>query len=226
MKHLAITTLFVMVPGILFADQAIYIDQTGENLNATIVQKSGDGNSIGDVTANDKYFYLDGDNMTLSFSMEGDYNKLVGSIDSDYFDFILNQIGDSNIFDITATLSDTSTLEWNIIGSGNEVYLAMGQESSASYSTMTYNVTGDYNMFNIAIDADGTIDTVTMNGDNNTYDITQTGYGNSLDSHSITIDTTGSLNEVTILQETTTAASTIDMVINGSNQVISITQSD
>lgn len=226
MKHLAITTLFVMVPGILFADQAIYIDQTGENLNATIVQKSGDGNSIGDITNNDKYFYLDGDNMTLSFSMEGDYNKLVGSIDSDYFDFILNQIGDSNLFNITATLSDTSTLEWNIIGSGNEVYLAMGQESSAAYSIMTYNVTGDYNMFNIAIDADGTTDTVTMNGDSNTYDITQTGYGNSLDGHSITIDTTGSLNEVTILQETTTAASTIDMVINGSNQVISITQSD
>ena len=226
MKHLAITALFVMVPTITFADQSVYIDQAGENLNATIIQKLGDNNTIGDVTATDKYFYLDGDDMTLTFGMEGDANKLIGSIEGDTFDFTLSQIGDNNFFEIMASLSSSSSLTWNIVGSANEVYLNMGQAVSAEYTTLDYNITGDDNIFNIGIDADGATHTFDMNGDSNEYSITQTGYGNSLEGHLLTIDTTGDFNTVTILQETTTAQSIIDMVINGSNQVISITQSD
>jgi hypothetical protein len=226
MKHLAITALFVMVPTITFADQSVYIDQAGENLNATIIQKLGDNNTIGDVTATDKYFYLDGDDMTLTFGMEGDANKLIGSIEGDTFDFALSQIGDNNFFEIMASLSSSSSLTWNIVGSANEVYLNMGQAVSAEYTTLDYNITGDDNIFNIGIDADGTTHTFDMNGDSNEYSITQTGYGNSLEGHLLTIDATGDFNTVTILQETTTAQSIIDMVINGSNQVISITQSD
>jgi hypothetical protein len=226
MKHLAITALLVMVPTITFADQSVYIDQAGENLNATIIQKLGDNNTIGDVTATDKYFYLDGDDMTLTFGMEGDANKLIGSIEGDTFDFTLSQIGDNNFFEIMASLSSSSSLTWNIVGSANEVYLNMGQAVSAEYTTLDYNITGDDNIFNIDIDADGATHTFDMNGDSNEYSITQTGYGNSLEGHLLTIDTTGDFNTVTILQETTTAQSIIDMVINGSNQVISITQSD
>jgi hypothetical protein len=226
MKHLAITALLVMVPTITFADQSVYIDQAGENLNATIIQKLGDNNTIGDVTATDKYFYLDGDDMTLTFGMEGDANKLIGSIEGDTFDFALSQIGDNNFFEIMASLSSSSSLTWNIVGSANEVYLNMGQAVSAEYTTLDYNITGNDNIFNIGIDADGATHTFDMNGDSNEYTITQTGYGNSLEGHLLTIDTTGDFNTVTILQETTTAQSIIDMVINGSNQVISITQSD
>ena len=226
MKHLAITALLVMVPTITFADQSVYIDQAGENLNATIIQKLGDNNTIGDVTATDKYFYLDGDDMTLTFGMEGDANKLIGSIEGDTFDFALSQIGDNNFFEIMASLSSSSSLTWNIVGSANEVYLNMGQAVSAEYTTLDYNITGNDNIFNIDIDADGATHTFDMTGDSNEYSITQIGYGNSLEGHLLTIDTTGDFNTVTILQETTTAQSIIDMVINGSNQVISITQSD
>jgi hypothetical protein len=226
MKHLAITALLVMVPTITFADQSVYIDQAGENLNATIIQKLGDNNTIGDVTATDKYFYLDGDDMTLTFGMEGDANKLIGSIEGDTFDFALSQIGDNNFFEIMASLSSSSSLTWNIVGSANEVYLNMGQAVSAEYTTLDYNITGNDNIFNIDIDADGATHTFDMTGDSNEYSITQTGYGNSLEGHLLTIDATGDFNTVTILQETTTAQSIIDMVINGSNQVISITQSD
>lgn len=226
MKYLAITAVFVMVPTIAFADQSVYIDQAGENLNATIIQKFGDNNTIGDVTATDKYFYLDGDNMTLTFGIEGDSNKLIGSIEGDSIDFTLSKVGDNNFFDIMASLSSSSSLTWNIVGSANEVYLNMGQSVSAEYTTLDYNVTGDDNIFNIDIDADGATHTFDMTGDSNEYTITQTGYGNSLEGHLLTINTIGDLNTVTILQETTTAQSIVDMVINGSNQVISITQSD
>jgi hypothetical protein len=125
-----------------------------------------------------------------------------------------------------ASLSSSSSLTWNIVGSANEVYLNMGQAVSAEYTTLDYNITGNDNIFNIGIDADGATHTFDMNGDSNEYSITQTGYGNSLEGHLLTIDATGDFNTVTILQETTTAQSIIDMVINGSNQVISITQSD
>jgi len=116
MKHLAITAVLVMVPTITFADQSVYIDQAGENLNATIIQKLGDNNTIGDITATDKYFYLDGDDMTLTFGMEGDGNKLIGSISGDTLDFTLSQIGDNNLFEIYASLASSSSLTWNIVG--------------------------------------------------------------------------------------------------------------
>lgn len=226
MKHLAITAVLVMVPTITFADQSVYIDQAGENLNATIIQKFGDNNTIGDITATDKYFYLDGDDMTLTFGMEGDGNKLIGSISGDTLDFTLSQIGDNNLFEIYASLSSSSSLTWNIVGGSNEVYLNMGQVVSAEYTTLDYGITGSDNIFNINIDSDGATHTLDLNGDSNEYTITQTGYGSSLEGHLITIDSTGDFNEVTILQETTTAQSIINMVTNGSNQVISITQSD
>lgn len=226
MKHLAITAVLVMVPTITFADQSVYIDQAGENLNATIIQKFGDNNTIGDVTATDKYFYLDGDNMTLTFGLEGDANKLIGSISGDSLDFTLSKIGDNNLFEIYASLASSSSLLWNIIGSANEVYLNMGQVVSAEYTSLDYTITGGDNIFNIDIDADGATHTLDLNGDSNEFTITQTGYGNSLEGHLLTANMTGDFNNVTILQETTTAQSIVDLVTYGSNQVISITQSD
>jgi hypothetical protein len=226
MKHLAITAVLVMVPTITFADQSVYIDQAGENLNATIIQKFGDNNTIGDVTATDKYFYLDGDNMTLTFGLEGDANKLIGSISGDSLDFTLSKIGDNNLFEIYASLASSSSLLWTIIGSANEVYLNMGQVVSAEYTSLDYTITGADNIFNIGIDADGATHTLDLNGDSNEFTITQTGYGNSLEGHLLTANMTGDFNNVTILQETTTAQSIVDLVTYGSNQVISITQSD
>ena len=57
MRHIAITSLFVMVPFAAIADQSVYIDQAGENLNMTITQKSGDGNEVGGCFSNLTIFY-------------------------------------------------------------------------------------------------------------------------------------------------------------------------
>ena len=226
MKKIAIAAIVVMVPHITFAEQAIYIDQAGENLNATITQSGGDNNSVGDASATDKYFYIDGDNITLTWGFTGEGNMLTGSISGDSFTYSLDITGDNNILDILATMSSSSDLSWTIVGNANEFALSMGQVVSAEYTTLTYDITGGDNLFDITIDADGATHDFTLNGDGNEFNITQTGYGNSLDGHLITIDATGDFNTFTILQETTVSASIIDMVTNGSNQVISITQSD
>lgn len=226
MKHIAITSIFVMVPFATMADQSIYIDQVGENLNMTITQKSGDGNAIGDVSAPSPYFTIDGDNQTYTINQEGDLNKLRGTVSGDSLTYTLNQIGDGNEFDWLATLSSYSTLTFNITGSYNLIDLQMGQNSSAEYTTLTYDITGDDNTFVMAIDSDGATHTIDVTGDTNAFDITQTGYGSSLDGHTITMTMVGSDNTVTIDQTTTLAASNINMVTDGSNQTITITQSD
>lgn len=226
MKHIAITSIFVMVPFATMADQSVYIDQAGENLTMTITQKAGDGNEIGDTSAPSPYFTISGDNQTYTINQEGDLNKLRGTISGDNLTYTLNQVGDGNEFDWLATLSSYSTLTFNVTGSYNTIDLQMGQETSAEYTTLTYNIDGADNTFIMGIDADGVTHTVDVTGDTNTFDITQTGYGSSLDGHTITMTMVGNDNTVTIDQSTTLAASNINMVTDGSNQTITISQSD
>jgi hypothetical protein len=226
MKHIAITSIFVMVPFAAMADQSVYIDQAGENLTMTITQKAGDGNEVGDVSGASQYFTISGDSQTYTINQEGDLNKLRGTISGDNLTYTLNQVGDGNEFDWLATLSSYSTLTFNITGSYNMIDLQMGQETSAEYTTFTYNIDGTDNTFIMGVDADGVTHTVDVTGDANAFDITQTGYGSSLDGHTIKMTMVGNDNTVTIDQSTTLAASNINMVTDGSNQTITISQSD
>ena len=226
MRHIAITSFFVMVPFAAIADQSVYIDQAGENLTMTITQKSGDGNEVGDASAPTPYFTIDGDSQTYTINQEGDLNKLRGSVSGDSLTFSLNQVGSGNEFDWLATLSSYSSLTFNILGNYNIWDLQMGQTVSAEYTTLTYDIDGSDNTFTVSIDADGVTHTVDVTGSTNTFDITQTGYGSSLDGHTLTFSMLGNDNVVTINQSTTLAASNINMVTDGSNQTITITQSD
>ena len=76
------------------------------------------------------------------------------------------------------------------------------------------------------ISADGALQDIDVSGSYNAFQIDQTGYGDSIDFHEIYLDMIGDNNQVDIMQDTTLAAGHIDLVINGSNAVIDITQSD
>ena len=88
------------------------------------------------------------------------------------------------------------------------------------------DVTGDYNVFDWTIDADGVLNNVTVAGDYNDFEIDQNGYGTSIDYHEVIMNMVGDNNVVDIIQETTLNASHIDLDLSGDNQVITITQSD
>lgn len=226
MKKLAIkTAAFVMIPVIAMADQSVYIDQTGETFDFTITQ-SGDGNAIGDVSDVSPYFVFDGDSQVIDITQTGDYNTITGNMQGDNINFNLVTTGDTNTWDITSTMMDYSTLTFNVTGIGNDLIFSLGQSVSAQYTTLTYDIVGNDNDGTWTIDADGVTQDVDITGDDNVLIYTATGYGTSVDGHTLTADVQGSNNAITILQETTIAASNINITTDGSDQILSITQSD
>jgi len=214
----------------LYADQSVYIDQVaGDSLTLTVNQNSGDGNSIGDPTAQgaDQYFVIDGDQQTITVDQIGNSNTLTGSIIStDTFEFDLSQTGSTNTFAIEQENGSNGSIVADFVGSNNDVIIDAGLVTSSEYMNLDLDVTGDYNTFDWTIDADGVLNNVTVAGDYNDFEIDQNGYGSSIDYHEVIMNMVGDNNVVDIIQETTLNASHIDLDLSGSNQVITITQSD
>lgn len=224
------TTLLGLGHTPLYADQSVYIDQVaGDSLTLTVNQNSGDGNSIGDPTAQgaDQYFVIDGDQQTITVDQIGNSNTLTGSIIStDTFEFDLSQTGSTNTFAIEQENGSNGSIVADFVGSNNDVIIDAGLVTSSEYMNLDLDVTGDYNTFDWTIDADGVLNNVTVAGDYNDFEIDQNGYGSSIDYHEVIMNMVGDNNVVDIIQETTLNASHIDLDLSGSNQVITITQSD
>lgn len=228
MARIALIALFVMVSSMTArADQDVYIDQvSGQNLNLTITQKGGDGNTIGDKTNVNPFFNIDGDGQTLTFTQNGDANKVIGTMTGNNIDLLFLQAGDENVFTFNLDRSSESDMDFSIMGNSNIFTLSMGTVVSAEYTTLDYTIDGNDNTFGITIDADGATHTLDLTGDGNTYTINQTGYGNSTLGSTIDITSIGDNNTVTIDQSATINPSNIEMILNGSDQNISINQSN
>lgn len=227
MKKLTIATMFVMVSSYANADQSVYIDQvSGENLNLTITQQNGDGNSVGQPEEVNPYFVIEGNDQNIDILQNGGGNLFFGSLQGDTIGFDLDMIGDNNTVDMQSSNASNSDYVLNITGSSNTIDLDFGQTISSEYTNLTYNIIGGTNAFTTVVDSDGATQNISVDGDNNTYNVTQNGFGSSLEGHIINMTSVGSFNNVNLLQETTLEKSTIDMVLNGSNQVVNITQSD
>ena len=234
MHHSVLFVMGTVVLGLghtpLYADQSVYIDQVaGDNLTLTINQNSGDGNSIGDPTAvgDSQYFAIDGDSQTITVDQIGSSNTLTGSIlYTDTFEFDLSQTGSTNTFAIEQEGGSNGSIVADFVGSNNDVIIDAGLVTSSEYMNLDLDVTGDYNVFDWTIDADGVLNNVTVAGDYNDFEIDQNGYGSSIDFHEVIMNMVGDNNVVDIIQETTLNASHIDLDLSGDNQVITITQSD
>lgn len=210
-----------------YADQSVYIDQvSGDNLIFNITQRNGDGNKVGNPSAPSPYLVIDGSNQTITVLQDGAGNVLTGSIEATTLSFDLTTTGDTNLLDFLISNGDSSDYVLSFTGSGNEVTWVSGASVSSSYADIDYDIIGDYNIFTIGVEADGAKQDLTYSGDSNDVTITQTGFGSAVAGHSIIHNLVGDSNTVTILQETTLAASVINLDTNGSNQVITITQSD
>ena len=227
MQKITIAAMFVMVSSYAIADQSIYIDQvSGENLNLTITQQNGDGNSVGQPQEVNPYFTIEGDDQTIDILQNGSGNLFFGNLQGDTIGFDLDMVGDNNTVDMQSSFASNSDYVLNLVGSGNSIDLDFGQTISSEYTDLDYNIIGGTNTFTTVVDSDGSTQNISIDGDSNIYNITQNGFGSSLEGHTITINSVGSFNNVNLLQETTLEKSTIDLVLNGSNQVVNITQSD
>ena len=219
----------------LFADNEIYIDQTGDNASIDIEQL-GSTNIIGGVDAvagTMTAAVLNGGTMTLDINQIGSSNKFLtdgiyGTNFTGFFEFD----GDSNEWDFSMDTSGLNTADSNDInidvsGSFNLADIDIAEVSGASFLDIDWIITGDSNDAEVDIDADYAKMYMDIFGDSNDLTFIQSGYGaSSSDRKYFSLDLDGSNNTAVIKQQSTLAADWLTIESNASNSNICIIQND
>jgi len=219
----------------LFADNEIYIDQTGDNASIDIEQL-GSTNIIGGLDAvagTMTAAVLNGGTMTLDINQIGSSNKFLtdgiyGTNFTGFFEFD----GDSNEWDFSMDTSGLNTADSNDInidvsGSFNLADIDIAEVSGASFLDIDWIITGDSNDAEVDIDADYAKMYMDIFGDSNDLTFIQSGYGaSSSDRKYFSLDLDGSSNTMVIKQQSTLAADWLTIESNASNSNICIIQND
>jgi len=219
-----------------FADNEIYVDQSG-NTASIDLEQLGSSNLIGGtlaVSGTMTALDLDGITMTLDINQIGSSNIFRSDgIDGDNFTGFFEFDGDSNVMDIlmnsTGIISaDYVNLNIDVTGGSNEFDLEIAENADASYLDLDWIILGDSNELNFDIDYANAINNVDVVGSTNTINFTGSGYsGNtSSDSGYFFLDLDGSNNTFNIIQSSTLARDWLKIETTTSNSNICITQND
>lgn len=219
----------LLLVGFLYADNEVYIDQSGNNANIDIEQLGstnligGLNSSTGSLTALD----LDGLNLTLDINQIGNSNTFLGDIYGDSITAFFEFDGDSNDFTIqvdpTNTYgADSGNYNVDVTGSSNDFTLDVGTSALASTLDLDWIVNGDSNTFDFDINYDLGTSYVDVDGDSNTVNFTGSGYQNGY----FYLDQTGSSRTFNITQSSTLASDWLKLVTTGSNGTICVIQND
>ena len=219
----------------LFADNEIYIDQTGDNASIDIEQLGstniigGDDAVSGTMTA----AILNGTGMTLDINQIGSSNKfLTDGILGDSFTGFFEFDGDSNEWDFSMdttglNTADSNDININVTGSFNLADIDIAEVSGASFLDIDWIITGDSNDAEVDIDADYAVMYMDILGDSNDLTFIQSGYGNSSsDNKYFYLDLEGDSNTAVIKQQSTLAADWLKIESNASNSNICVIQND
>lgn len=219
----------MLLVGFLYADNEVYVDQSGNNANIDIEQLGstnligGLNSSTGSLTALD----LDGLNLTLDINQIGSSNTFLGDIYGDSITAFFEFDGDSNDFTIqvdpTNTYgADSGNYNVDVTGSSNDFTLDVGTSALASTLDLDWIVNGDSNTFDFDINYDLGTSYVDVDGDSNTVNFTGSGYQNGY----FYLDQTGSSRTFNITQSSTLASDWLKLVTTGSNGTICVIQND
>lgn len=219
----------LLLVGFLYADNEVYVDQSGNNANIDIEQLGstnligGLNSSTGSLTALD----LDGLNLTLDINQIGSSNTFLGDIYGDSITAFFEFDGDSNDFTIqvdpTNTYgADSGNYNVDVTGSSNDFTLDVGTSALASTLDLDWIVNGDSNTFDFDINYDLGTSYVDVDGDSNTVNFTGSGYQNGY----FYLDQTGSSRTFNITQSSTLASDWLKLVTTGSNGTICVIQND
>ena len=219
----------------LFADNEIYIDQTGDNASIDIEQLGsnniigGDDAVAGTMTA----AILNGTGMTLDINQIGSSNKfLTDGILGDSFTGFFEFDGDSNEWDFSMDTTGLNTADSNdinisVTGSFNLADIDIAEVSGASFLDIDWIITGDSNDAEVDIDADYAFMYMDLLGDSNDLTFIQSGYGaSSSDGKYFYLDLEGDSNTAVIKQQSTLAADWLKIESNASNSNICVIQND
>lgn len=229
----ALIALFLSIG--LYADNEIYIDQTGNNASIDIEQL-GSTNLIGDtdaVAGTMTAAVLNGTSMTLDINQIGSSNKFLtdgifGNSLIGFFEFD----GDSNTFEFSMDTTGLNTADSNdinidITGSLNMTDIDIAEVSGASYLDIDWIIDGDSNDSEVDLDADYATMYMDIFGDSNDLTFTQSGYGaSSSDAKYFYLDLDGSNNTAVIKQQSTLAADWLKIESDASNSNICVIQND
>ena len=218
-----------MLVGFLYADNEIYIDQSGNNANIDLEQL-GSSNIIGGtdaVAGTMTALDLDGLNLTLDINQIGSSNEFLGDILGDNITGFFEFGGDGNIFDIQVDPTDTygaDSGDYNVdvTGSSNEFTLNVGTNALASTLDLDWIINGDSNTLDFDIDYDLGTSYVDIDGDSNSVTFDGSGYQSGY----FYLDQTGNGRTYNITQSSTLASDWLKIISNGNNGTVCIVQND
>ena len=219
----------------LMADNEIYIDQTGNNVNIDIEQL-GSSNLIGGtdaVSGTMTAAVLNGGTWTFDINQIGSSNKfLTDGIFGDNFTGYFEFNGDSNEFEFSMdttglNTADFADINFDITGSSNTFDWDIAQVSGASYLDLDFILDGDSNDFTFDIDSDYYTAYIDIFGDSNTMTLTKSGYGaSSSDGGYFYLDLNGGTNTLSIEQTSTLALDWLKIESDASNSNLCVVQND
>ena len=224
-----IIILLAFLGFIVKADNEIYINQVGSDLNLDVEQLGG-SNLIGGLDAFSGQMTaqeLTVGSMTLDINQLGDSNKFIGDIVLDSLVGFFEFDGDSNTFEIQVDPTDTYSADGgnyyvDVTGSSNDFELNVATNALAEYLDLDWVVNGDENTIDYTVDIDGATSYIDIDGDSNNVVYNGSGYADGY----FYLDQTGSSRAFNITQSSTLASDWLKIISTGNNGTVCIVQSD
>lgn len=215
--------------GFLYADNEVYIDQSGNNANIDLEQL-GSSNIIGGLNATSGTMTaldLDGLNLTLDINQIGSSNKFLGDILGDNITGFFEFDGDSNDFTIQVDPTDTygaddGDFNVDVTGSSNDFTLDIGTTALASTLDLDWVIQGDSNTLDFDINYDLGTSYVDIDGDSNTVNFSGSGKQGGY----FYLDQTGNGRTYNITQSSTLAADWLKIISTGGSGTVCVIQND
>ena len=209
--------------GFLYADNEVYIDQSGNNANIDLEQL-GSSNIIGGLNATSGTMTaldLDGLNLTLDINQIGSSNKFLGDILGDNITGFFEFDGDSNDFTIQVDPTDTygaddGDFNVDVTGSSNDFTLDIGTTALASTLDLDWVIQGDSNTLDFDINYDLGTSYVDIDGDSNTVNFSGSGKQGGY----FYLDQTGNGRTYNITQSSTLAADWLKIISTGGSGTV------
>ena len=200
---------------------SIYIDQVGDGSTINLTQE-GQSNTIG--VSESERFVLKGDVQTVTVKQDGNGNVIQGSIlQADNLVIVSTVTGDENT--VTYDMGDGSSVAGSeqtltVAGNSNELTFNQGTIASATGATQTIAITGASNKLISTINTDDVVDTKTIVGSSNIITTVQDGNVRK----NIDMLLTGSDNNITVNQKSTTNVDTIKINSTSEGSTLIINQ--
>lgn len=221
--------LLLLVSPAVYADNEIYVEQSGATLNLDLEQV-GSSNIIGglnSVSGTMTPLDLDGATMTLDINQIGDSNKFLGDILGDDITGFFEFDGDSNTYTIqvdpTNTYgADSGNYNVDVTGSSNTFTLDVATGDLASTLDLDWIINGDSNEFDFEIDYDLATNYVDVDGDSNTVNFDGDGYQSGY----FYLDHAGNSRTFDIEQQSTLASDWVKILSTGNGGTVCVVQDD